>query len=644
MEPSQPTFSGLHVGAFESRRADEMARLIELSGGVAHVSPSVREVAVAGDAGAIDFVRRLIAGEVGAAIFLSGSGFQRLLSAAENHVGRRPYLAALRATVTVARGLKVAKAMGDASIRPTHTVAKPYTWREVLDTIDRQVPVEGRVVAVQEYGQPNPGLVVGLEARGARVLRVAIYRWELPDDTRPLEGNVRRLARGDLDVVLFTSAVQLMHVLLVARQHDLERPVRDMLQRCVVGSIGPMMSDALRGESLPVDVEAGDSKIAQLVRLAACHAADLRSRKRRVAAVLAQPPAGAVDVHAPWYDSPFMRACRCEPTAVTPVWLMRQAGRYMADYREVRRRVGFLELCKDPSLCSEVMCTAVKRLGVDAAIVFSDMLPILEPMGLDLEFAPSGGPIIHNPVRESIDVDRVLELENLGSLHFVMEAVRLTRGDLPPHLPLIGFAGAPFTLASYAIEGGSSRAYLHTKTLMYRDEGAWRALMERFSRAVVRYLNAQIAAGAQAVQIFDSWVGCLGVEDYRHFVLPHVKQVIAGLEPDVPVIHFATGNPALNRLLGEAGGCVVGVDWRMRLDDAWQAVGTQRAIQGNLEPTVLLADRPYLRRRVRELLDMAAGRPGHIFNLGHGVLPQTPEDNAVALVDAVHEFSQKQAH
>ena len=276
MEPSQPTFSGLHVGAFESRRADEMARLIELSGGVAHVSPSVREAAVAGDAGAIDFVRRLIAGEVGAAIFLSGSGFQRLLSAAENHVGRRPYLAALRATVTIARGLKVAKAMGDASIRPTHTVAKPYTWREVLDTIDRQVPVEGRVVAVQEYGQPNPGLVVGLEARGARVLRVAIYRWELPDDTRPLEENVRRLAQGDLDVVLFTSAVQLMHVLLVARQLDLERPVRDMLQRCVVGSIGPMMSDALRGESLPVDVEAGDSKIGQLVRLAACHAADLR--------------------------------------------------------------------------------------------------------------------------------------------------------------------------------------------------------------------------------------------------------------------------------------------------------------------------------------------------------------------------------
>jgi uroporphyrinogen decarboxylase len=262
-------------------------------------------------------------------------------------------------------------------------------------------------------------------------------------------------------------------------------------------------------------------------------------------------------------------------------------------------------------------------------------------MGLDLEFARGEGPVIHNPVRDAADVDRVLELEHIDALHFVMETVRQTRNDLPGEIPLIGFAGAPFTLASYAIEGGSSRNYLHTKTLMYRDEGAWRELMLRLVRAVTKYLNAQIAAGAQCVQLFDSWVGCLGPEDYRRFVLPYVQQIIAGLTTGVPVINFATGNPALLPLLAEAGGAVIGVDWRVRLDDAWQAVGPARAVQGNLDPCVLLADRNEIRRRAQEVLAQAAGRPGHIFNLGHGVLQQTPVEHAIALVEAVHELSQR---
>ena len=301
--------------------------------------------------------------------------------------------------------------------------------------------------------------------------------------------------------------------------------------------------------------------------------------------------------------------------------------------------MSFLELCRDPARCSEVMCTAVEKLGVDAAIVFSDLLPILEPMGMELEFVHDEGPQIHNPVRESSDVDRVIELEDADELYFVMEAVRQTRADLPAHLPLIGFAGAPFTLASYAIEGGTSRNYLHTKTLMLRDAGAWHELMQRLSRSVIVYLNAQIAAGAQAVQLFDSWVGCLGVDDYRRFVLPYVAQVVHGITPGVPVINFATGNPQLLPLLAAAGPAVVGADWRVRLDDAWQMIGHDRAIQGNLDPMALLADTAELRRRAVEVLDQAAGRPGHIFNLGHGVLPQTPVDHARALVDVVHEHS-----
>ncbi len=343
----------------------------------------------------------------------------------------------------------------------------------------------------------------------------------------------------------------------------------------------------------------------------------------------------------PWDDSPVLRAARCQPCDRVPIWLMRQAGRYMPEYRAVRRKVSFLDLCRNPDLCAEVMVVAVQRLGVDAAILFADLLPILEPMGLRLEFPAGEGPVIHNPICGPEDVDRLRELESMDALEHVLQAVRKTRAALPPKLPLIGFAGAPFTLASYAIEGGASRNYLRVKSLMYEDPGAWGALMGRLARSVGRYLNAQIDSGAQLVQLFDSWVGCLGPEDYRRSVLPYTRAVIEAIRPGVPVIHFATGNPALLPLLAEAGGAVIGVDWRVRLDDAWRAIGPACAIQGNLDPAVLLSDPKEIRRRAKEILDQSAGRPGHLFNLGHGVHPQTPVENVIALVEAVHELGQR---
>jgi uroporphyrinogen decarboxylase len=346
-----------------------------------------------------------------------------------------------------------------------------------------------------------------------------------------------------------------------------------------------------------------------------------------------------------WHDSPMMRAARCESADCTPIWLMRQAGRYMAEYRAIRRRIPFLQLCKNPDLCTEIMLTAVKRLKVDAAILFSDLLLILEPMGIGLQFTASEGPLLDNPIRTPADTDRLLELENIEALGFVMEAVRKTRAALPESLPLIGFAGAPFTLAAYTIEGGSSRDYRLTKSFMYNDAGAWNSLMSRLARAISLYLNAQIAAGVQLVQLFDSWVGCLGVDDYRRYALPHIQAVIATLPPEVPVILFSTGNPALLPYIKKAAGnrknLVIGIDWRMRLDDAWQTIGFDTAIQGNLDPAALLSTPAEIRRQAREILDHAAGRAGHIFNLGHGVLPQTPLENVIALVDAVHELSLK---
>ncbi len=341
----------------------------------------------------------------------------------------------------------------------------------------------------------------------------------------------------------------------------------------------------------------------------------------------------------PLHDSPFMKACRREPVPYTPIWLMRQAGRYMKEYREVRAKTDFLTLCKTPALASEVTVTAVERLGVDAAIIFADILLILEPMGIELEFAKNEGPVIHNPVRQTSDVDRLREVVDVGSLDFVFEAIRITRRDLKPDIPLIGFCGAPFTLASYMTEGAGSKNYIHTKKLMYDDPGAWHSMMALISRALVKYLNAQVDAGAQAVQLFDSWVGCLGPDDYREFVLPHTRSVIEGVKSGVPVIHFGTGTATLLELMSEAGGDVVGLDWRVPLDQGWEKIGREKAVMGNLDPVSLFSTPKVIHSQVKLILEQARGRPGHIFNLGHGILPETPIENVIALVDMVHDLT-----
>jgi uroporphyrinogen decarboxylase len=339
----------------------------------------------------------------------------------------------------------------------------------------------------------------------------------------------------------------------------------------------------------------------------------------------------------------FLQACHREPTPYTPVWLMRQAGRYMPEYRALREKVPFLTLCKSPDLAAQVTVEAVERLGVDAAIIFADILLIVEPMGVGLEFSKGDGPVIHRPVRSGADVDRLVESQPADTVPFVFEAVRKARAGLPAHIPLIGFSGAPFTVASYLIEGGSSRHYIETKRFMYQNPGAWRALMERLVRMIAAYVNDQIAAGAQAMQLFDSWVGCLSPADYRTFILPHMKALIQEIMPGTPVIHFGTETAGLLELLAEAGGDVIGVDWRIDLGVAWRRIGEKRAVQGNLDPVALFAPQDELRRQVERILQSVAGRPGHIFNLGHGILPQTPVENVVALVEMVHEISAKTA-
>jgi uroporphyrinogen decarboxylase len=318
---------------------------------------------------------------------------------------------------------------------------------------------------------------------------------------------------------------------------------------------------------------------------------------------------------------------------------MRQAGRYMAEYRAVREKLGFLELCHHPTAAADVTVTAVQRLGVDAAIIFADILLILEPLGVGLEFSSGDGPVIHRPIRTPDDVKHLSRYDTADALSFVYEAIRLTQQGLAGGVPLIGFSGAPFTLASYLIEGGGSRNYVDTKSFMYCHTNAWNDLLSRLAYLVNGYLKNQAQAGADAVQLFDSWVGCLSPDDYRTYVLPHTRTAIAGIGPKTPVIYFGTGTAGLLPAMREAGSDVVGIDWRIDLDDAWARVGDDVPVQGNLDPVTLFAPRDEIRRQAKAILDRAGGRPGHIFNLGHGILPKTPVDHVVALVDAVHELS-----
>jgi uroporphyrinogen decarboxylase len=334
----------------------------------------------------------------------------------------------------------------------------------------------------------------------------------------------------------------------------------------------------------------------------------------------------------------FLEACRRRPTDVRPVWFMRQAGRYMKQYRDLRAKHGILEICKRPDLAAQVTLQPVEILDVDAAIIFADLLLPVEPMGLKLSFAAGEGPVIANPVRTANDIDS-LSISNTDDLGYVGESIQLVAKALAGRVPVIGFVGAPFTMASYMIEGGPSRNFLRTKQMMYRDETLWRRLMGKLVDVLGSFAVLQVAAGARIVQVFDSWVGALGPDDYVRFVAPYSRALIERIRSaSVPVIHFGTGASGFFRELHAAGGDVMGVDWRVSIDQAWMDISYRSAVQGNLDPAILFAPLPELRARVHELLKRTGSRPGHIFNLGHGILPETPVENVKACVEIVREF------
>lgn len=648
-------FKGLRVVSFESRKAAEMAELIKGAGGKPVIAPSMREIPLEHNTEALTFAELLFDGKIDVFILMTGVGARLLAKAVATKYSSEIFVEALKSVKIVALGPKPVTALRELGLEPSILAPKPYTWTDLLNTLDQQYAVTGKQVAVQEYGQSNPELIKSLEERGAAVVPVPVYRWALPEDLGPLRRAIRDIIAGDaqgVDFVLFTSSTQVRHLFRVARTDGVERHLLEAFKQVCIGSVGPIATRAIVEQGLTVDYEPDTPKMVHLVREMARRGGDLLHKKRRAFAngidtnnwqridMVWQPGPKGSHGQPTIEDSVFMKACRREQTPYTPVWIMRQAGRYQREYLKIRKKVTLLELCKTPELAAEVTLMAVDRLGVDAAIIFADILLVTEPMGLNLEFVKAEGPVIHNPIRTLEDLDRLKD-PDVNELSYVFDAIKITRRALRPDIALIGFAGAPFTIASYMVEGGKSHHYAKTKALMYRDEATWHALMERLTKILTEYLNGQIAAGADAVQLFDSWVGALSPDDYRRYVMPHVKQILDGIDNSAPVINFSTGNPALLPLMKQAGGDVIGLDWRADLAEAWSILGDDVAVMGNIDPIVLYTSPGEIRLQVKAILDKAAGRPGHIFNLGHGILPDMPPEHVAELVDAVHELSRR---
>ena len=644
-------FNGLKVTSFESRRANEIEKLILYHGGVPRIAPSMREVSLSQSTEAYKFAKELIAGNFDMVILMTGVGARALKKAVSTKYPEKEFIKALKNTTIVVRGPKPVAALREMKLKPNVTVPEPNTWRDILNTLENETELKGKKIAVQEYGIPNKEFISVLRSKGAKVTPVPIYKWALPEDIEPLKLAVKSISEFKEDIALFTSSQQIYHLFEVARKYGSVKKLKQGFKKTVIGSIGPTTSETLYRFGITPDYEPDSPKMGNLIREVARIGNKLIHKKRTALK-------NGVDtnkwrcVDMIWSkgsqkkrkeitnNSVFMKACRLEETGYTPVWLMRQAGRYMREYRELRSKVSFLELCKTPELAAEVTLSAVDRLDVDAAIIFADILLIVEPLGVGLEFSKGEGPRIKRPVRSGKAVDRIKDF-NPESLNYVYEALKITRRALDPNKALIGFAGAPFTVASYMIEGGGSRNYENTKGLMYKDPGAWHLMMEKLSIATASYLNSQIDSGADVVQLFDSWVGCLSRDDYKEFVLPHMKKLISEIQKDAPVIHFGTGTGALLDLIKESGSQVIGLDWRVDLAKSWRQIGYDKAIQGNIDPVLLFSTPSEIRKRAKKIIDKTKGKPGFIFNLGHGILPKTPVDNVLALIDFVHEYSQK---
>lgn len=631
---------GLNIASFESRLALKMEKMIQRHGGTSFSAPTIKECPLQDHQSIISFYQKLQSGLLDYVVFLTGIGARTFIDILSEHFPKEEILQTLRdKTQIVVRGPKPKKVCHLLKLPIYKEAPAPNTWEELTTLFNDEI-LKGKHIGIIEYGESNSELISFFEDQQAAVYSVQVYTWQLPDDITPLKNTIKAICEGQLDVLLFTSAVQAVHLLEVAQDMQLEGPLRKQIQKAVIFSIGPVASKRLHQLQLFPDVEVFPNTIEELIHQTSLQSARLsQSKKKSVELKWVQVDTPfKKEEELKWLrNSPILKATRLEANKKVPVWLMRQAGRYMAEYQMIRKRGGFKDLLKNPDLAAEATLTALERLGVDAAIIFSDILVVLEAMGQNLEYHEGIGPILTPSIQNLSDIDQILSTPSDNALDYVYQAISKVRKRMHPRIPLIGFAGAPFTLACYAIEGKSSKDFKKTQTLM-DDEIHWHRLMNKLSDAIIPFLHEQIKAGCQIVQLFDSWVGCLSPERFQKFVLPYTQKIIQSIPQEIAVINFGLFNEDCLDLQKQCGGIIQGVSHHFDIEKVWNNWGNDVGVQGNLDPGILFEPIGTIKAKASKILHKVGHKKGFIFNLGHGIQPKTPVDHVMALVDHVHEF------
>jgi uroporphyrinogen decarboxylase len=631
-------FDQKKVVSFESRMALPSLRQIEKLNGIAISAPTLKEVELEEVKPVFDFYQNIVDGKVDYLVLMTGVAIRGFIKILAKKIDKEEIIETLNTkTEIIIRGPKPESVCKRNNINFSHKAEEPNTWKELL-TYFQSLKSESKNLAILEYGISNQEFINELEKLQFKVSSVQVYTWSLPDDLEPLKSAIDQIINRKIDIALFTSASQVDHLIKVARMMELERELRKGFYTIAIFSIGPVCSEKLNSQQLFVDYEVFPNKLNHLIEEASKLSDDILTQKRNRHHRIEVYQENIKNNTSSIDDSLMMRALRLESNARPPIWIMRQAGRYMEEYQISRRNKTFLEVCKNPETCAEITLTAMERLGVDAGIIFSDILPLLETYGFNLRYEEGKGPIISPPLRLASQLKNFKKPDIQKDLDFVYQAINLTRTQLNKSLPLLGFSGAPFTLASYLIEGGSSKNYIFTKTFMRENQESWFELMEALSKSIIEYLKLQKKAGANAVQLFDSWAGILTPDEYDKFVAPYSKKIIDEVIKEIPIIHFGSFTFDQLSTVKDIGGTGISLDWKIDFFKAIDFLGDDFAVQGNLDPTLLFASPDYFLPIFKSFLDKIDNRKGFIFNLGHGILPKTPVNHVMRLIDFIHEY------
>ena len=615
------------VAAFEARLGLKMKKLIEKHQAIPLVASVLKEIPLTENKKAFEVFSQISSDVFDYIILLTGVGTRTFIETLSTHIPKEKIIEILSQQKIIVRGPKPATVCNLNKIPIVLKAPEPNTWKEILSSIQDHFSIHSKKILIIEYGTPNEQLILALTTLGAHIHTLSVYRWSLPDDLKPAREVIEQIIQQKVDFVLFTSAIQVDHMLQIAQQMKKELPLRKGLYHSVIASIGPVTSERLAEKQIFPDIESFPNKMEDLVEIVSQKGPKILDEKQKKKLFNQTSPS-------------FMRLTSLlKPTPIIPVWFMRQAGRYMTEYQLVRAPQNFLSFCKDADLCIEATLGAVERLGVDAAIIFSDILLVLEPMGFKLHYPE--GPAIDNPIQSPDDLKNLKPVSMDQSLPFLKKAIQGVKKNLPARIPLIGFCGAPFTMASYIIEGGSTKDFKKTKHFMQTYPKAWHELMEQLTNNLASLLLFQIKAGCEIVQVFDSWASQLSPQTYQAFALPYTQKLFSLIPSNIPAIHFGSFGPNLLSEQIQGGGNIISLHSSIDPRMAVQIIPENKGIQGNLNPDLLFEKPSIFLKETEKILQVFGKRKGYIFNLGHGIKPHTPVNHVMRLVDFIHEWSVK---